>query len=202
MVQVMWLIKPLNIQKIIFNMTNTDAFLEVRKKYEANQLPFPPVPSELIKNVMKINDWIYSTRANAPSPYMTSIYIDELQSGDRMDYILLGHAGHGIMSYALHFYLVKGSLALFLQHSWGNADSNPEEDIESIRQDYQLAAQLIKTVENLETLKLPTQLVIYQSNLMMKSKWALSDPGDSEFQWNITKPGQVMETVLNYLKYL
>ena len=34
------------------------------------------------------------------------------------DYLLLGHAGHGIQSYAIHYYVVRGPLALFLQIGW------------------------------------------------------------------------------------
>lgn len=183
-------------------MNTSDAFQESFKLYKTNHLPFPPIPTEYSKNIVKISEWVFGTRTNARSPYATNFYIEELQTDKRSNYTVFGHAGHGIMSYGLHFYLVKNSLALFLQHSWGNADSDPKKDVEIIEQDYLLANQLILAVDNHPALHLPKQLVVYQSNLRSESRWALSTGGSDSLLWNRTKLGQALETVLGNINDL
>lgn len=104
------------------------------------------------------------------------------------------------MSYALHFYLVRGPLALFLQHSWGNADSNPVKDVEYMTRDYLLATEIIQAMAETKLWQLSQQLVVYHSNLRLDSQWAVLTPGSSEIVWHRTQFGQVLKTVLEVIK--
>ena len=94
------------------------------------------------------------------------------------------------------------SLALFLQHSWGNADSNPTKDVESIQKDYLSAEKLIQAIEANSPIKESERLVIYLSNLRLVSKWALLADGDTDILWNQAERGKVLETVLNNINDL
>lgn len=49
------------------------------------------------------------------------LFFTELRTTDVDDYLLMGFDGHGLASRAMHYYLVQGPLALFLQLSWGHA---------------------------------------------------------------------------------
>jgi hypothetical protein len=152
------------------HITPSAAFQEAMQLYETNHLPIPPLPAELTQDVVKVYEWVYGTRADVRSPYWIQPYISELETGLQPDYVVFGHAGHGIVSYALHFYLVRGPLALFLQHSWGNADSNPAKDVEYIARDYLLARKIIQAMAEAKSVRLPQQLVVYHSNLRLDSQ--------------------------------
>lgn len=182
--------------------TPNTSFQEAIQLYEANGLPIPPIPTKFTQDISRVDEWVYSTRTDLPSPYLIESYLDELQTQQRPDYVVFGRAGHGLMSYGLHFYLAQGSLALFLQHGWGNADSDPTQDVESIARDYELAEQIIEAIAQAPRIRLPLQLVIYRSNLRLIDQWGLFTVGSGEFMWRNTKPGQVLKTVLDNIQEL
>ncbi len=179
------------------NATGAEAFQEAKQLYRANSLPFPPIPAELGQQVVRISEWVYGTRTDVPSPYLMEAYIRELSEGVPQDYAVFGHAGHGSMSYGLHFHLVRGPLALFLQHAWGNADSDPVQDAEYIARDYALADQIIQAVQRTGSLRLPQRLVVYHSNLRLDSRWAWLGPDSSELVWNYPGFDQALTTALD-----
>ena len=88
---------------MISNTDSNDILQEAKNLYKVNHLPFPSVPDIYTKDILKISEWVYGTRINARSPYATDSYIEELLTGDKTSYVVFGHAGHGIMSYGLHF---------------------------------------------------------------------------------------------------
>lgn len=63
------------------------------------------------------------------------------------EYLLFGHAGHGINSYAIHYYLVRGSLRVCLQVSWGGVFSNDAEDALRVRNYFAALAPLVTAAE-------------------------------------------------------
>ena len=82
---------------------------------EGLELPF--VPLELARRFRRRRPWCFASRQVRPSPYRFEHYVGE---GDAVsDYCLIAHAGHGVNSHALHYYLVRGPLRLFLQIQWG-----------------------------------------------------------------------------------
>ena len=95
--------------------------------FEEEGLSFPPVPRELGEKLAFLAPWSFGTRSNAPPLYHLPLYIEELLSKHTEDYLAMGHAGHGINSCALHYYLVHGPVAVFVQLMWGGAftDSEP-----------------------------------------------------------------------------
>jgi hypothetical protein len=181
------------------NVTRMDILQQSKKLYRANGLPFPPIPAELAQQVMRISEWVYGTRADVSSPYLTEAYFRELNEGVEKDYVVFGHAGHGITSYGLHFHLVWGPLALFLQHAWGNADSDPVKDAETIARDYALADQIIRAAQQAESFRLPQRLVVYHSNLRLDSRWALLTPDSGDLVWNYPGFGQALTTALDLI---
>ncbi len=90
-----------------------------RAKFAAQGLPFPWIPPELADRLQPVDEWLYATRTNLPSPYDIAWFAQEVGSEPVDDYVLYGYAGRGMNSYAIHYYLVRGPLALFIQTSWG-----------------------------------------------------------------------------------
>lgn len=88
--------------------------------------PVPPVPPELAPRLTQRNPATFATRDLGQSPYRLGWFQAEAEAGETGDYLLVGFAGHGLESKALHYYLVHGPLALFIQSLWDSA-SEPRE---------------------------------------------------------------------------
>jgi hypothetical protein len=80
------------------------------------------------------------------SPYAFEEYVrDGTRKGVR-DFLVLAHAGHGVNSYALHYYLVRKPLHLFLQVSWGGVYMDEVKEKEEINRCFTLTHTLITAV--------------------------------------------------------
>lgn len=101
--------------------TTATTLAEAQQRFSDEGLPFPWVPPEMAADFAKVDEWVYSTRSDTPNPYDFGWFSKEVATQPVDDYVLVGHAGRGTNSYAIHYYLVRGPLALFLQLSWGGA---------------------------------------------------------------------------------
>lgn len=63
------------------------------------------------------------------------------------DYLLLGHAGHGVNSWAIHYYLVRGPLALFIQVGFGGAYIKRDSSVQKLTAAFIKAQELIRRFE-------------------------------------------------------
>jgi hypothetical protein len=106
-----------------------DAVEKAREWFLAGKLAFPPVPAEFVPRFEAWDRCVFGTRRAAaegtggegPVPvwmYDFDAYVAECEAGVE-DYVLMGCAGHGFNSYAAHYYLVCGPLAVFVQTLWG-----------------------------------------------------------------------------------
>jgi hypothetical protein len=85
--------------------------------FRSQGLELPPVPRELARQFRERDKWCFSSRPVSSSPYDFPSYVHD---GDAAaDYVLVAHAGHGVNSWAIHYYLVLGPLRVFLQIGWG-----------------------------------------------------------------------------------
>lgn len=110
-------------------------------------LAFPAIPEDLIAQLQEIGSWLFSTRPIRMSPYNIGAFVQEARIGVVDNYAILAHAGHGMNSWALHYFLVRGPLAMFLQLSWGGVYGDAKKNLEHIRQCFALADRLLQTVE-------------------------------------------------------
>jgi hypothetical protein len=87
-------------------------------------LPTPYLPAGLGEGLRQVAAHLFSTRALdalPASPYDLSAFVNEAEDPGVADYALIAHAGHGTNSWALHYYVVRGRLAIFFQVPWGGA---------------------------------------------------------------------------------
>lgn len=117
---------------------------KARTLFLSSELAFPRIPEELGARLQELEPWVFSTRPLPASPYEIRQFVEEVRSGVVDDYAVLAHAGHGVNSYALHYYLVRGTLALFLQLGWGGVYSDDVRDREHIRQCFLMVGKLLK----------------------------------------------------------
>lgn len=107
---------------------DSDAYpLAAQALLEAEGLPFPPVPPRWEHALERHACGVFTTRQLPETPYNLGYFLAEFErvSGPP-DYAIVGFAGHGVNSWALHYYLVEGALALFVQLPWGGAYLEPD----------------------------------------------------------------------------
>ncbi|PTL35930.1 hypothetical protein CLG94_07085 [Candidatus Methylomirabilis limnetica] len=109
-------------------------------------LIMPPVPEELIARFRERSSWCFSTRLLSVSPYNIKQYVQEALSGRVQDSLILARAGHGVNTYAMHYFLVHGPLQLFLQISWGGANMDSRQTTAEVNKCFRLVERLLESV--------------------------------------------------------
>lgn len=156
-------------------------------------LPMPEIPKALLENLKQSSDFIFSTRDNkTPSPYDLMYFVNELQNKEIKDYIVVGIAGHGTSSWALHFYLVEGSIAFFLQSRWGDAIYDSETTRDKIIGGFEVMKffySVINEAKKSGKLAKDKQLVIIESDFLGR-KWAWRTKGSKikDVDWKTEEP--------------
>ncbi len=113
-------------------------------------LPFPPIPAPLQHRLRRHQRWVYATRPLGVWPYRISEYVAEATRRRVPDYALVAHAGYGVNSYAIHYYLVWGALRLFLQMAWGGSYMGPE-CVDHMRAAFAACHQIVDAADGLDT---------------------------------------------------
>ena len=79
----------------------------------------PPVPEAFAPRLKAYGEWIFATIDPPARPYDVFHYLEQQAGDGEGDYLLIAHDGHGMNSWALHYFLVSGPLVCFLQLPWG-----------------------------------------------------------------------------------
>ena len=108
-------------------------------------LPFPQIPSVFVNRLKKRDDHVFSTRKILVSPYQLHHYVEKFdRTGSNVkDYLILSFSGHGVNSWAIQYYVVRGNFGMFLHLGWGGAYMDNEEEAEKIGQACSLADKII-----------------------------------------------------------
>jgi hypothetical protein len=92
---------------------------EARALLAQSGLELPPIPPSLEARFSKRAEWCFASRSVRRSPYCFPEYVEQAIVRPPKDYVLVAHAGHGVNSYALHYFLLLRPLMLFVQVPWG-----------------------------------------------------------------------------------
>jgi hypothetical protein len=120
---------------------------ELRELFNGAGLIPPPIPSELSPNLKKCDEWCFSSRQVNVWPYEFDDYVKEARSKKLSDYLLVCHAGHGVNSYAIHYYLIRGPLRIFLQLAWGGAYMDKKKTTADVNDSFNLVKEPLNAVE-------------------------------------------------------
>ena len=97
--------------------------------FATEKLPFPPVPEQLARQLAAFSPTVFSTRDLQFGPYSMGAFQYEIaQEPTLADYAVVGFDGHSVNSWAAHYLLVSGPLALFIQMPWGGAYNDADKD--------------------------------------------------------------------------
>ncbi len=171
---------------------------DLKEQFSKEGLPFPNTPTEMCDNLQEVAPWIYSTRSDIPNPYQISWFLEEVGTQPIADYVVLAHAGHGMNSYAMHYYLVRGNLALFLQIAWGGVYTDNDKAVKEMATAYLQAEQLTRKIETAQ-LNRNERLVVVLSDFYGCRWTRLSDICDREQffdQTNWNHDADILSTLL------
>jgi hypothetical protein len=167
--------------------------------FATEALPFPPVPGHLTASLSQQGQSWYATRALQSSPYNLEHFLMELdKQPDLTDYAVVGFDGYGTNSWAVHYYLVSESLALFIQLPWGGAYTDPEPARADIAAMFEWATQLQERLQRAGALrKIPkgTRLEVAASGFGRSGwRWLRAGRGDAPPPW--TPPAGMRQAIL------
>lgn len=118
-----------------------------RVLYERENYPFPPVPHSLAPQLTLHAAWQFGSRGVTHALDDFRGHLDEFNGGWVDDYVEFGHAGHGVDSYAMYYYLAHGPLAVAVQLRWGGALTARDEALATARAVYGGLPDLLRIAE-------------------------------------------------------
>lgn len=95
-------------------------------------LPFPPLPPALSADLQPAKPHLFATCAVEHSAFDVELWIGAVDA-NAAPRALLGVDGRGFNSWAMHYFLVDGPLALFVQCPWGGAFGDAGRDAERVK---------------------------------------------------------------------
>jgi hypothetical protein len=156
-------------------------------QFAEQDLPFPPLPEAFQHRLVPFNEWVFASRELEYGPYAADVYAHEVLSGEAVeDYALLGFDGHGINSWAVHYFLVQGALGLFVQAAWGGAYLDENAARETIQNAFEFAETLTHAMElaaSQDLVPAGRRLVVLSSDFR-PSGWGWSQSGQSDGVWH------------------
>src|SRR4051794_27307400 len=134
-------------------------------------LPLPPIPRRFAGSLRTLGPAFFATRADPPDLYAAEGFLVDLAC-DPEDYLAFGQIGHGVNAWAMHYALVDGPLALYVQIPWGGAYADNALAGREVARAFARCAALI-TASRLAALPPEQRLVAVESGLASDSRWGL-----------------------------
>lgn len=104
-------------------------------------IELPPIPAQFGATLRRVSPHAFATREMRWSPYSIDDWVAEEGAPE---YLLIGHAGHGVNSYAVSYFLVQQHLRLFLQVGLGGIYMDAERARRAVCDGFSAAARLIR----------------------------------------------------------
>lgn len=148
-------------------------------------LSFPPMPIEMASKLRKQSPFTYATgELNAP-PYALEVHVNHfLRSSEPRDFAVLSLDGHGTNSWAFHYFLAHGPLALFIQLPWGGAYTDPTQARAEIERILSWSESLPARLASLKDRMLigPEKKLLVVLSRFSRSRWAWVSPPEADLQ--------------------
>ena len=171
---------------------------KARQLFQKTGLAFPTIPEEFAPRLSEHGKWLFSTREIEASPYDLDHYVDEVARVPVEDYVVLSHAGHGVNSYAIQYYLVQGALRMFLHLGWGGVYMDAKVAAAKIQDCFSLADKIVSAAQSEGRFQPGDQLTVIGSDFY-GSYWL--PPGESRLKKgdDSKTPANVLTEVLHWL---
>lgn len=131
--------------------THPAALANAQQLFAQQGLPFPALPQTLASALQEHSPTLFGTQALDASPYDMGHYVQAaLVTPATPDSLVLGIDGHGTNSWALHYFVTLGPLALFIKLPWGGAYMEADQARDKIRRVFAWADTLTQRVQRLQ----------------------------------------------------
>ena len=170
-----------------------------RQLFQEAGLTFPKIPDELAACLKKQDEWLFSTRKIEMSPYNLQHYIRELDETHVEDYIVLSHSGHSANSYAIQYYLVHGTLEMFLHLGWGGVYMDNEKAASKINDCFSIADKIVPAAQTAENFQAQARMRIVGSDFYGRYWFVTGKNGQKESK-DPKGPAEVLTEALHWMK--
>lgn len=89
------------------------------------ELPVPPIPVEMEDSLTLITPNLLASSRLPAEPWNLNLWLTALEQFNIQDMMVYGIDGFGVNSHALHYYLIRPHLAVFLQYPFGGIYQEP-----------------------------------------------------------------------------
>ena len=172
---------------------------KAQQLFQESGLAFPTIPKELAARLKELGRWVFSTREIEMSPYNLHNYVREADRTHMEDYVVLSHSGHGGNSYAIQYYLVHGTLEMFLHLGWGGVYMDAEKAATQIHTCFSLADEIDPAAQTAGKLIDGARLRIVGSDFY-GSYWLAQGKVGPQEELDPQGPAKVLTEALHWLK--
>lgn len=170
----------------------------VKSLFDKEKLPFPPVPAHLAALLGPHGQTLLTTRPLQATPYELNRFLAELEANPELpEYAVVGFDGHGLNSWAAHYYLVTDAVALFIQLPWGGAYLDAEPARAQIVDMFDWAAKLqskLQVASQQQKIPKGWRLQVAASRLERAGwRWLVAGRDNTTAPWN--PPGGMKATI-------
>lgn len=141
----------------------------------------PPVPKHLGDSLRRISPHEFATRDLPWSPYMVEEWVEAAEREDVADYLVAAHAGHGVNSYAISYFLVLRNLRLFIHIGFGGVYMEAMEARQAISASFKGADELVRAASSAPPLPAGHKPMTVVATEFYGSRWR-APSGDGDFQ--------------------
>jgi hypothetical protein len=178
--------------------------LEAKRQFEAQGLPFPYIPQEMQTGFHRMDKWIFGLGRHGRDLYDIEQFKRDALTRPAGDFLLLGQAGQENHSYAMHYYVARNPLYLFLQIDYVGAYTDSAEAVKSMTLRYEQAEMLIKILPG----------AVRKGLLLPEERWVIADSDLNGASWfktygyekedavkqELDEPAEVLRTALDWLE--
>ena len=116
--------------------------------FEKMGLGPPPVPAALAPRLARRDEHLFTSRHLPVWPYEFDWYTAGATCGPQPDNLVVAHAGHGINSFFLLYFLDYRGLQVYLRIGWGGVYMDHDAIRPKVREIFHRVGRLIESVEN------------------------------------------------------
>ncbi|MCC5832355.1 MAG: hypothetical protein JJU12_04855 [Chlamydiales bacterium] len=168
--------------------------IKAQDYFNEEHLTLPFIPQEDKSKIERFQEAVFGTKLDPHPLYDIEAYVREFLSRPVEDYVMLGFGGHGVSSRGIHYYAVKGNLALFIQLSYNSAATVDLEEardrIEGIFQAIGYLFDAIKTAKEKGKISAERRLLVVESDFYGRGwGWIEDRPGEIDAsKWHQNEP--------------
>ena len=163
-----------------------------------DELPTPPVPKDFANDVQWVTPSLVASARLPADPWNINLWLTALEQFAIKDMMVYGVDGYGVNSHALHYYLVRPSLAVFLQFPWGGVYQKPVSDDEVSEMLEQISALDCLIDEHHQSLLSQGDKLVVVNSVFAGVNLGVLDNKNQHIHW-LTVEGSLIDSIEQWI---